>query len=430
MKSKIVLLLSLLIFFAACSRQREGRDAAQANPSALKVPVSVVKVEVRSVERALEMVGTLMPYEEVNLASEVPGAVSAVYVDLGDRVEKGQLLIRLDERDYRLQYQQASAAVEWAKENLEKAKVALEAGRADVATAKAEEAAAKAELERARVMVGDAKTHLGRMTRLSSEGIVSLSERDTAQTRYDSALAQLSAAEAAYKARQSRVQSAQALYQQLESAIRVAQASVTQAEANLSLYKKRLDDTSIYAPISGSVQKKMVSVGESIKERVPLLTLVVADPLKLEGEVPERFAPQVRLGQKVRVQVEAYPGETFRGRISRLSPAVTAESRSFRVQALIDNRDGRLKPGFFARSRIITEVEQVSMVPEKALVTLVGLTKLFVIKDGTATSRPVQVGLRDKEMVEVEGVEPGALVATSNLSRLADGVKVNIVESR
>lgn len=430
----IVLFLSLISL--SCSQepqQKEESPRAASPPANPAVEITATRVKQQTVERTLEFVGSLLPNEEVTVSSVVPGKIETVLVDLGDRVTKGQLLVRLDQREFRLKLAQSAAALRLTRENLAKAKAALTASQAAIDTARQELAAAKAQVDRVEVMAKGAKTNLDRMARLFSQGIVAESQRDIAQTGYDSSLAQLRATQAEFRSRQSRLESAKAQSEQNRAAIKVAEAGVGQAQAALAYARKKLSDTIIYSPIEGEVQERLVSAGETIKENAPLLNLVSINPVKLEGEVAERFVPALSIGKKVRVRVEAFPGQEFVGRISRLSPAVTPESRSLKTQALIDNHDGRLKPGFFAKAYIVNKIEPALFVPEKSLVTIVGITKLFVVdqQSGTIQARRVSTGIRLDNLVEVSGeIKAGELVATSGLSRLTTGTRVKILSEK
>ncbi|MEE8449557.1 MAG: efflux RND transporter periplasmic adaptor subunit [Thermodesulfobacteriota bacterium] len=428
----IVLFLSLISL--SCSQepqQKEQSPRAASPPANPAVEITATRVRQQTVERTLEFVGSLLPNEEVTVSSLVSGKIETVLVDLGDRVTKGQLLVRLDQREFRLKLEQSAAALRLTRENL--AKAALTASQAAIDTARQELAAAKAQVDRAEVLAKGAKTNLDRMAHLFSQGIVAESQRDIAQTGYDSSLAQLRATQAEFRSRQSRLESAKAQSEQNRAAIKVAEAGVGQAQAALAYARKKLSDTIIYSPIEGEVQERLVSAGETIKENAPLLNLTSTNPVKLEGEVAERFVPALSIGKKVRVRVAAFPDQEFIGRISRLSPVVTPESRSLKTQALIDNPHGRLKPGFFAKAYIVNKIELALFVPEKSLVTIVGITKLFVVdqQSGIIQARRVSTGIRLDNLVEVSGeIKAGELVATSGLSRLTGGTRVKILSEK
>lgn len=388
---------------AGCSPESNARGAARADAKKGAadgtIMVTARPVEARDVARLVEMVGTLMPQDEVTLSVDQPSTVDKVLVDFGDRVQMDQLLIQLDDREDRLRLEQTEAALEASRRALDRARATVEASRANIT--------------RARAVMEDARANFKRFDDLFKEGAVSARERDSAQVQFDVARASLEVAQAQLVSDQ--------------EAARNAAAQVEQAKAALDLARKHVKDNEIRSPVNGVVKKKLVSAAEAIKEKTPVLVLVVTDPLRFQGTIPERFSPRVAIGQRVQVQVEAYRDRTFLGTVSRISPAVETESRSLLVEALVPNARGELKPGFFARGDIRTGTDRgVAFVPEAAVYTFVGINKVFVVKDGVVEERPVKVGVRQQGAVEVQGVRPGETVATSGLARLSTSIKVRV----
>jgi len=183
------------------------------------------------------------------------------------------------------------------------------------------------------------------------------------------------------------------------------------------------------SPLSGAVARRFVSAGEYVHPGSQLFTLVVEDPLKLRGDVPERFAHELAVGQTVQVHVDAFPDTGFAGRLSRISPAANPDNRSVAIEALVDNQARRLKPGFFANAAVVTRTDdRALMVPQEALISFAGVTKLFVIKDGAAYEREVRTGTRGRDgLVEIiEGLTPDEQVAVSGLTKLENGSPVTV----
>jgi RND family efflux transporter MFP subunit len=229
-----------------------------------------------------------------------------------------------------------------------------------------------------------------------------------------------------------QIATAEAQHQADLAAIKTAEAQVRQREAALGLVRKRLDDTTVRAPRAGLVARRHVNAGEFVKDNTPLFTLVVANPLKYVGSVPERHAPELRVGQPVRLTVEAYPGREFTGTVTRLAPAVDVQTRTMVVEARVPNEGGALRPGFFAKGSVITQPAATAVVvPAEAVTFVAGLSKVFVVADGTVQERLVRVGSRQGPWVEIAAadqpaatVKPGATVATSNLPSLFNGAPI------
>lgn len=398
-----LLLGSLLVLAAlagACSREDKAAALPKGPSSRPAARITAAMVEARAVERTVELVGTLRPEEELTISNENPGIVERILVDLGDRVTQGQLLVQLDPRDARYGFDQAQANLTSARKAFDRVRANLAAGQANV--------------QRARAVLENSQVNRRRFEDLLAEGAVSASQRDAAVTDAEVARASLGTAEG-----------------QLESdreGVAVAQAAIAQMEAALQTTQKRQQDTEVRAPIAGEVQKRLVSTGEAAKEKTPLLILVRTQTLKLGGEVPERFAKDVRTGQTVRVTTDATQARQFPGRVARIAPAVNPETRSFAIEALIPNPDGALKAGAFAKAEVLVRKDTgIPFIPEDAVVNFAGITKVFVVADGRVAERSVRLGARQDGMVEVlEGVKLGEQVAASNLGQLSQGQPVTV----
>lgn len=396
----LVLLCALSLAALGCSREKSGASSASAAPGERKISITVAQADGRDVERSVQIVGTLMAHDEVTLANEVPATITRILVDMGDRVQQGQLLIKLDAREASLEVERAMANLQAAREALARTRQMLDSSRANV--------------ERAQAVLSEAQINLKRFQDLIAEGAISASQRDSAQMQSDVAVASLRASEAQYESER--------------AGIKNAEANVEQAAAALELARKRLQDADIAAPFDGFVRKRLVNVGETYKEKTPLMSLVATQALKLQGEVPERFVPRLAVGRPVRVEVEAYPGRTFTGTITRVSPVVDVESRTFTVEASVPNPGGVLKPGFFVKAAILTGTDRnVPFVPEEAVVTFAGIVKVYAVAEGKTEERRVTTGQRRDGWVEIlEGVKIGETVATSGLSQLATGTGVAV----
>jgi RND family efflux transporter MFP subunit len=166
-----------------------------------------------------------------------------------------------------------------------------------------------------------------------------------------------------------------------------------------------------------------------VRPGTAVFRVVQDDPLKFRGEVPERDVPSLQADQAVRVAVDPYPGETFNGTLSRVGTASNPTARSLAFEALVPNGDHRLRPGFFGRAEIVVRKDERAVaVPRSAVTTFAGVTKLFVVEDGVAKEREVALGvdLGDGWVEIMQGVSKGMQVATSGLSKLADGTEVTV----
>ena len=155
--------------------------------------------------------------------------------------------------------------------------------------------------------------------------------------------------------------------------------------------------------------------GEYIRENTPVATIVQMNPLKLKTAIQEKHASLIRPGQAVEFNVEAFLNRKFKGKIAYVSPAVDQATRTFAVEALVENTDRQLKPGFFAKGVVLTKVdENVLAVPEDAISTLAGVSTVYVIEDGKARQQQVTLGARQDKLVEItSGLKGDETLATT-----------------
>ena len=200
------------------------------------------------------------------------------------------------------------------------------------------------------------------------------------------------------------------------------------AEAALQLAEAKLAKTEIKAPFSGIIGLRSVSVGDYVKEGADLVNLEAIDPLKVDFRVPETYLRQVQVGQSLQVALDALPGSTFDGRVVAVNPLVDAAGRSVVIRAQVRNQDTTLRPGMFARVRLITrEQADAIVVPEQALMPQGNEQYVFKVVDGKVARTKVEAGQRRDGKVEVvAGLAPGDTVVTAGHLKLRDGVAVRV----
>jgi RND family efflux transporter MFP subunit len=164
----------------------------------------------------------------------------------------------------------------------------------------------------------------------------------------------------------------------------------------------------------------------NVSPQQKVATIVRINPLRIKIDIPEQSISEVKVGQSVSVMTSAWPDKNFAGRVARIAPNVSAQSRTLSIEAEIENSSGALKPGQFATVRILQERTQPAvLVPARAVVTEAGVSRVFVIKEGRAEQRVIQTGQNEGDLIEVKnGVSTDEQVATSGLERLSDGIPV------
>jgi membrane fusion protein (multidrug efflux system) len=212
-----------------------------------------------------------------------------------------------------------------------------------------------------------------------------------------------------------------------QSELERAEATARSNEAELDLLKVRLARTTVRAPFAGAVGQRFVSLGDYVKTDTRLITLQTVNPQRAAFQVPERYADQLKPGQQVTFRVAALAGQEFTGRVDFVDPVVQLPGRTITVKAVTPNPKRALQSGMFIEARLATAVRPNAVViPEDAIVAQQGSTFVWVINQGKAIRRQVDIGVRTPGFVEARsGVEPREEVVVGGQERLAEGAPVN-----
>jgi len=211
-----------------------------------------------------------------------------------------------------------------------------------------------------------------------------------------------------------------------ESDLQQAEATYRAAQANMDLLRLRLERTVVRAPFSGVVGARQVSLGDYVTGQTPLVSLQTVDPQHATLSVPERYSVQLRTGLPVTFTVAALRGRTFTGRVDFVDPVVRLPGRTITLKALVPNPRRELAAGMFVEGRLVAEARaNAIVVPEDAVLPTQGTTLVYVVADGKAVRRPVELGVRVPGFVEItSGLAAGEQVVVGGLERLTDGVPV------
>ena len=366
----------VLATLPACGR------GANATRGPKPVKAKVLTVAHKEIRRDVLSVGSLFPYDEVAVSSEIEGKVERVLVDVGDKVDKGQGLVKVLPVELELGADQQRAAYEQTR-----ARLGVPEGGDDL-----RDPADAAEVKRAQAALEDAQQKYERSRSLFDEGLISKWTYDEAQANY---------------------KSAKAAYDLARQSVENLRAELQAKRAGLRLAEKKLPDTVIRAPFAGQVKARMVTQGQYLRVQTPVMVIVNTDPLRVRLKVPEKVAGWIAVEQPVSVTVEAYPGRTFTGTVSRMSPSVDTETRTLELEALLRNEDGLLKPGFFARATIASgQTESVLTVPHEAVRYVFGVYKVYTVDGKTLKEQEIKLGERNGDEVEVvEGLKDRQRIA-------------------
>ncbi len=409
-----LLLLSVVVLAGGA-----GTAALLTRRGEVPVRVATLKREDMVISVSATATGTLESEAEVNLRAEVPGRILRLLVDEGDRVARGQPVAEMDP-------QEADAQIALARAELTTARARLEEEQAGVAMLR----------ERIRTRIEEMSAtrertarDLERLKALHSEGAISRQQLDLAQAEFDVAAASHAAALA------DRDQIVVKEHQ-----VAAARAAVAQREAQLHLVEVQRSRMSIRSPITGLVTRRLANEGEvvglgggsTVTLGGPLFTLVDLDRLYVRATVDEFDARQIRLGLEVRVTLEALPGRTLRGRVYKISSAVSGErqeARTFSIRVALEEGKEFVKPGMSADVEVIVARRKDALsVPTRAILEREGKKRVYVVSEGRARAATVKVGESNWNATEIlEGLRDGdRVVINPDTLGLSDGAKVRI----
>jgi RND family efflux transporter MFP subunit len=327
-----------------------------------RVPMTV---ELGTVKRGdvaahLTVVGNLIGLQTVDVASRIAGRLISINVDLGDPVRRGQVLARVEDREVIEQVRQAEASLEVSK-----------------ATIRQREADLKV-----------AEVNFERSKNLFARQLLAKQSLDDAESRYLAAVAQLD----------------------------LAKAQLNQNEARLQELRFNLQNTVIASPVDGFVGKRNVDPGAMVNTNTAIASVVDISRLKLVVNVVERDLRMVNAGDVGTVEVDAYPGEKFSGRIARVAPVLDPATRTAPIEIEIPNPGYRLKPGMYARITLtVEERKNALLAPKTAVIDFENKRGVWVPdEERRAQFVPVRLGIEGTDHIEiVEGVKEGDRFVTT-----------------
>lgn len=418
-----VLIVTISIVLSACGSKAES-SIANANKQSTIVDVTTTQAVVRQIPTYFEATGNLASDATTDVAPAIGGKVVEVNFDVGSYVTKGSVLLRLDPRDAQIRLETAEAQVQQQQKALGQAVAALRSAQARLGVRDGEtfDIDKFSQVKSVRANLELAEKEFVRTERLYNTGDVSKSALDGRRAQRDALLGQLD------EARSNAAVAIKAI-NAAEAQVVSAKAAIVTAQTQVDLARKSFTDTAVLAPISGYVAERTADLGEFISPNVPnakIATIVRTSSLRLKIDIPEASIGKVATGQSISLQTSAYPDRSFAGTVVRILPSLNQQARTLTVEAEVPNGEGLLKPGQFATVRITqSKPENAVMIPASAVKAEGDVNKVYVIKDGAARERLVQLGLLEGETIQIkQGLSEGEMIATSNLADLYDGIQV------
>ncbi len=355
--------------------------------------VETGQVHERKLSQVYEFLGSLEAFQEIQISSKARGQIISMKISEGETVHKGQLLFELDARGDRIALVRAEAELEKAQYDLQR----LEAGYQPL-----EIEESRRRMTAAEAVYTAARDDWQRTTLLAEQGISAASELGKARSEYDVAIAQLSQAKARLALIESGFRSED---------IQIARSEVKVRRAQVDDIKRQLEDHQILAPFDGVICVRLKEEQEWTSEGEAILVLLVLNPMKLRVEAPQRSVVLIKPGQTASVTVPGLEGEEFQANVLQVIPQAQTGSRNFPVILQMDNGDGRLSAGMYAKVRLeIDEKPRVLTIPREAIQyreqkMVVYRVDPFAEKPasaGSAATDPKVVVRQDSTAVEVQ----------------------------
>ena len=400
LKYSLILLLSTTLFFG-CKRKESNTFTQQAR---VRI-VEAFKVKKKKMQLKFIHSASILPIKEVMVSARVPGWIEDILVDEGSFVEGGQVLLKLDDTDFKLKGKMAEAGLEQAESKLEEVKKG--ARWQEVKSIKSKLDAAYANLL---LMEKEFK----RASKLFAQRIISKSDFDKIETQY--------------KASKSNYEALRAQYDMVVEGARrevkrAVYAAYLMAKAKLEEARLYHSYTLVKAPFSGVIVKKMCEVGQFVNPGVPLMQLQNFNTVKIEFTLSREEVPFVKIGDKLIIK---YHGKTFEGKVDKIIPSANPITHTFRVISFIDNNKGELKVGDFCEVSVIAEEKITNCCSKSAVLHYFDKKHAFLIKNGVLKKIELETGIEEEEYIEVLNLKEGDLVTIGELTTLRDGENVKV----
>jgi len=406
----IIGLLAFRIVDRLNVKQQEEVQKSQIEEEII-VPVRTALVEKGEVNSFLKVTGVVEANETVRVTSEIMGQAKEVKVKNGEEVNRGDILIALGDEQIKIQMAQAQATLDSVQASSDK----IKSGARPQVIKQAESALLQAKMNRDSV-----EENYLRMKKLFTEKAISEQQYEQAKNQYEIADVQYQSAQESYEL---------VIEGAAEEDIKSVEAQVRQAKAALDMAKYQLKNTQITAPISGKVTSIAVSSGEMVAPSVPLLSIIDVSRIFVKVGISEKDISKIKEGQKVSLEIDAFPEEKFRGEVVSKGVAVDQMSKALEVKIEILQSEVDIPIGVFARGDILVKTNQnVLIVPSSALTRKKGGIYVYVIEEGIARQKEVVLGIIQDERVEIlDGLSEEEEIVVLGNQELEDGLKVNVL---
>ncbi len=440
---------ALLVGALGCSKSGDAttKPPAAAPAEAPRPRVTVAKPLRKTIRRKITQPGQIEPFDQARLFAKIPAYVETYRVDIGDTVkgprfddsgamiEPGQLLAELSAPEVDQELQQKKALVAQAGADVEQAQAAIKVAEADAVSAQARLKESRAAVARVDAEYERWTSEYGRMVQLVSK--LAVTQKLAEETK-----AQMLAADAARKEADAKIESSVAAVAGSVAQVEKARADEVAmrarrlvAEADEARAAAMVNYLRIEAPFDGTISQRNADVGYFAQAGggnagQPLFIVVRTDRVRVFVDLPEMDAPLADEGDRAVVRVQSLAGRDFAGSVARTSWALDPTTRSLHTEVDVPNAGGELRPGMYAQVTIdLAERENAVVVPGAAVVIQDNRPWCFVLEEGKAVRKPVVVGIKSADEVEIaSGLSGDEWVIQDKGASLTDGQAVELVE--
>jgi len=434
----MVIVVGVLFFIRIIFPKLSSQSELSKSERVIPVEIAIVNGK-GTIRESLDLTGEVEARNSVTIISKVTGRIDNLeilnekdepikdsdkkkIVEEGVRVGTGQGIAIIDHDAFIAQVKQAEASLQTAKINAQK----------DVIESRIAEV--KAAMESALARQKESKTRLENLEKdfKRKESLWKSEDKIISDSEYDQALSDYKSAQENERSAEADAVSATAAYTQIMAqAKKLAEAQVAQAQATLDLAKVQLRESIIRSPISGLISKKFVDVGDMVALNVPIVEVVDIENVKIVTSIPERYLGEINVGSTpVEIGVDAYPEKIFTGVVDEVYPGADTKTRAFPIRIVMQNKDSLLRPGMFARIKLILREKKDTIVIPRDVVLGHEQTEYFVfVADNEKAKRHiVKLGLSEGPDVEViEGLKAGEKLVVNGMNYLQDEADIKIV---
>ncbi len=403
-----------------CGTGSGQEDAVTENE---KTAVEVERIKKGDLEEHVEISGTIDSDGNVTLVPQINGTVGRIAVSVGDRVESGQVLVELDNEDVATQVRQAESRLQQVRLQLDTAREVQMPRQID--RMESELAQLMESLKQLEITHEDAMRSYERTRELYQEGIIPLADYEKVETEIKNLESRQRQTQSQYDAALRQLDMEKVSHQR-ETAMLEAQ--LRDAEIGLDAARLTLEKTRLKAPVSGNVSSVMIRIGQEINPGTPVATLVDYDSLYVKAQITERQLELASEGEAVVIQVPTLDQE-YSGTVREIALAPQEGTRSYPIKAYFDTPVEQVRIGQHANLLFLTqEARETLVIPRRAVIEENGVYYAFVVEDGVARERLLELGMTREDAVEVlSGLTENEQLIVRGQHYIEDGDPVDIV---